>query len=144
MSTSPNHAVVSVWFAQRMASGDIARDPNAHAQAILAKEDLVKRLDAGKGSSAEAVAAWFGEKIATGAIARNTVAYNQAFAAKGDLLIRLGAAPVANLVRQSAPKTPRPSKRPRPSPRRPNPRPPPRLPLKPRPKGRHISRRTSP
>jgi hypothetical protein len=105
MSTSPNHAVVSVWFAQRMATGDIARDPNAHAQAILAKEDLVKRLDAAKGASAEAVAAWFGEKIATGAIARNTVAYNQAFAAKADLLVRLGdAVPAANAVRQSAPK----------------------------------------
>jgi hypothetical protein len=144
MSTSPNHAVVSVWFAQRMATGDIARDPNAHAQAILAKEDLVRRLDAGKGASGEAVAAWFGEKIATGAIARNTVAYNQAFAARDDLLVRLGAAARPRTSFASPRRSvPRPSQRRRPRPC-PNPRPTPRLPLKPRPKRRRSPRRTSP
>jgi hypothetical protein len=100
MATASHHHVVSLWFAQTMAMGDLARDPNAHAQAILAKEDLVKRLDGAKDQPADAVNAWFDDKIATAAIARNTVAYNQAFAARNDLIARLSAtAPVTNAVR---------------------------------------------
>jgi hypothetical protein len=100
-----NADLVSVWFAEKMATGPLSRNDAAHDQAIQAKDDLVERLDAAKGAAADTVAAWFAEKIATGDIARDTEAYNQAFAAKTDLIGRLDAA-------DAEPLTPKPAKSP--------------------------------
>lgn len=91
-----NADVVSYWFSDSFSTGALARDPAAYAEALAAKDDLVSRLDAAKGSAADIVGAWFAEKVANGgAIARNTVAYNEVFAAKAELIARLGAPAVA-------------------------------------------------
>jgi len=103
MAAKTAHHTVSVWYAHRLLTGPLARDAAADAQAVAAKDDLVKRLEKG-GKPADAVNAWFGAEIAAGAIARNTEAYNHAFAAKGALIQLLGGepAPEANVVRAPA------------------------------------------
>ena len=127
MAAKTAHHIVSHWFAQTMATGPLSRDDAAHAQAIAARDDLVKRLEAGKGSEAEAVRGWFVEKISTGPIARNTEAHNQAFRAKDDLIKRLTSEEVSPPA--PAPAKPKPKAK-TPSKAKPAPAPPPAEPTK--------------